>query len=106
MGAFKYYKIKIIMAKTKVPSLGGEENKDATGVFSSKQMLQDNSAVGKPGDKGYESGTKIKYNERLAVEITEDTRFYRKGQIINPHKVKGEALIKQGIAKKYVAEED
>jgi len=94
------------MAKQKIPSLGGEENENATGVFSSKKMLKENSAVGKEGDRDYKAGTKIKFTDRLAVEITQDTRYYKKGQIINPHKVKGLALIEQGIAKKYVEKED
>lgn len=60
------------------------------GEFSSKEMLKDNA----------DKKTKIRYTDRLKVEILYDTQFYKAGQIINPHKVKGEALIKQGIAKK------
>ena len=52
-----------------------------------------------------EKGTKIKYTDRTAVEITADTKFYKKGQIVSPHKVKAEALIAQGLAKKYVEKE-
>lgn len=49
-----------------------------------------------------EKKTKIRYNDRLKVVMTTDTRFLKSGQIINPHKVKGQALIDQGLAKKYV----
>lgn len=56
--------------------------------------------------KNADVGTKIRYTDRLKVEILHDTRFYRKGQVVNPHKVKGQALIDQGIAKKYVEKED
>jgi len=58
--------------------------------FSSKKMLAEHA----------EKGTKIKYNDRLEVKILHDTQFYTAGQIINPHLVKGQALIDQGIAEK------
>lgn len=59
--------------------------------FDSKEMLLDNGA----------KGTKIRYSERLKVEIVTATKHYAVGDVINPHKVKGEALIAQGIAKEY-----
>lgn len=59
------------------------------GVFSSKKMLEDN------GKKG----TVIKFNERLKVEVIKETKHYSVGMILEPHKVKGLALIEQGIAK-------
>lgn len=52
-----------------------------------------------------EKGTKIKYTDRTTVEITADTKFYKKGQIVSPHKVKAEALIAQGLAKKVTKED-
>ena len=57
--------------------------------FSSKAMLLENA----------KAGTKIKYADRLMVEIIKDTRHYRVGMKVSPHKVKGLALISQGIAK-------
>lgn len=75
--------------------LGGKTNKKTEAKFDAKKMLTDN----------VEKKTKIRYNDRLKVEIVKQTRFYKKGQIINPHKVKGLALIEQGIAKK-VTEKD
>lgn len=63
--------------------------------FDSKAMLTQNA----------EKGTKIKYTDRLKVEIITDTKYYRKGQVIEPHKVKGQALIDQKIAKKVTSED-
>jgi len=42
---------------------------------------------------------KIKYGERMKVEIIADTKYYKKGQIHNPHVVMAEQLIKDKIAK-------
>lgn len=58
-------------------------------TFSAKAMLLENA----------EKGTKIKYNDRQKVEIVKATKHYKVGKVINPHKVKAEALIKAGIAK-------
>ena len=82
------------MSSEKTPTL--ELNKDSEARFSSKKMLTDNA----------DKGTKIRYTDRMAVEIIKDTDFYKKGQLINPHKVKGQTLIDQKIGKKYVAKED
>lgn len=41
----------------------------------------------------------IKFNDRIELEIVKDTRFYKKGQIIKPHRVFGEELVKNRIAK-------
>ena len=57
--------------------------------FDSQAMLKENG----------EKKTVIRYADRVRLEIIQDTRHYRVGQIINPHKVMGEALVKQGIAK-------
>lgn len=43
--------------------------------------------------------TVIKYAERKQVEIVKATKHYKVGQVINPHKIMGEELIAQGIAK-------
>lgn len=71
------------------------EEKKFDKSFDSKLMLSTNA----------EKKTKIRYNDRLAVEIIEETQFYKKGQIISPAKVKGEALIAQKIAIKYTPKE-
>lgn len=42
---------------------------------------------------------KINYRDRIELEVIEDTKFYRKGQKITPHRVMGEQLIKEKIAK-------
>ena len=42
---------------------------------------------------------KIMYNDRINLEILEDTKFFRKGQKISPHRVIGEQLIKEKTAK-------
>jgi len=91
--------------KVQDPTLGMDQNENPTKQFDAKKMLEANAPTGKEGDKGYVSGTKIKYNDRLKVEILVDTRFYKAGQVVNPHKVKGQALIDQGIAKKYTEED-
>lgn len=42
----------------------------------------------------------IKFRDRVKLEILKDTRFYRKGQVINPHPLVGDELIEAKIAKK------
>lgn len=69
---------------------------DFTGEFDAKAMLAEHGAA----------GTKIRYNDRLKVRILQYTQFYKEGQEINPHKVKGQALIDQGLAEKVIEEED
>lgn len=61
----------------------------AQATFSAKAMLKENG----------EKGTKFFYADRLEVEIVQETRHYKVGQKIKPHKVMAEALVKQGIAK-------
>lgn len=56
--------------------------------FDSKAMLAENGA----------KKTVIRYADRMKLRIVTATRHYAEGQIITPHKVMGEALIKQGIA--------
>jgi len=65
--------------------------KNEVATFSSKAMLLENA----------KAGTKIFYKDRLTVEIVKETKHYKVGMITSPHRVKGEALIKQGIAKEY-----
>lgn len=64
---------------------------------ASKKAVMDSKAV---LDKANKEKTKIRYNDRVKLEITSDeAKHYRKGQIINPHPIMAEQLIKQGIAK-------
>ena len=63
--------------------------KNEVATFNVKAMLLENA----------EKGTKIKYSYRKKVEIVKETKHYKVGMIVNPHLVKAEALIKQGIAK-------
>ncbi len=63
-------------------------NSNYTGQFSAKEMLKN--AVGQ----------KMRYKDRMKVEILQDTQYYKAGQVINSAKVKGQALIDQGLAKK------
>lgn len=64
-----------------------EEKKD---TVDAKKMLKDLAKVGR----------KIKFNDRLELEVLKDTNFYKKGQIINPHVTFAETLIQNKIAKK------
>ena len=43
---------------------------------------------------------KVKYGERMELEVLKDTKHYKKGQLIAPHTIFAEALIEQKIAKK------
>lgn len=45
--------------------------------------------------------TKGQYFDRKKVVILKATKHYKEGQVINPHKLKAEALIEQKIAKEY-----
>lgn len=71
-----------------------QNNEKLTNGFDSKAMLLEN------GKKG----TVIRYNDRVRLKIIKETRHYKEGKIITPHKVMGEALVKQGIAE--VAKEE
>jgi hypothetical protein len=42
--------------------------------------------------------TKIRYGKRKEVKIVADTTYYKKGQIITPHEIMANQLIKDGIA--------
>lgn len=64
-----------------------ENQEEAT--FNAKTMLLENGA----------KGTIIKYADRLKVEVVKETKHYKVGDILSPHKIKGLALIQAGIAK-------
>lgn len=57
--------------------------------MESKKMIKEATAQNK----------KIKYSERVTLEVIKDTKFYKKGQVIKPHSLMGEQLIKDKIAK-------
>ncbi len=63
-----------------------------------KQMEQKNTITNEDGST-QEVGANIKYGDRKKVQIIKATKHYKVGDIINPHKIMGEALIDQGIAK-------
>lgn len=63
-----------------------EEEKEAVKI---KEMLTENA----------KNNTKIKYNDRLKVEIVKETKHYKEGQIITPHRTIALFLIEKGIAK-------
>tara|TARA_R110000822_G_C15134660_1_gene475509 strand:- start:40 stop:255 length:216 start_codon:yes stop_codon:yes gene_type:complete len=66
-----------------------ETTKETSGV-NAKEML-----------KGLaKEGRKIKFESRVKLEIIKKTKFYKLGQIINPHVTFGERLISDKIAKK------
>lgn len=73
-----------------------EPKKSFSKAFDSKKMILEHA----------KKGTKIRLTDRMTVEIVEETKYYKKGDIISPHKIKGQALIDQGIAKKYTKKED
>lgn len=56
-------------------------------------------------DEHVEKGTKGQYFDRKKVVIVQATKHYREGQVINPHKLKAQALIDQKIAKEYKEKE-
>jgi hypothetical protein len=66
-------------------------NEAKLATFSSKKMLLEN------GKKGIV----IKFTERKEVEVIKATKHYNVGDVLNPHIVKAEALITQGIAKEF-----
>lgn len=47
-----------------------------------------------------QKGRKVKYGERMTVKIIKETKHYKKGQVIRPHTVMAENLVKQKIAEK------
>lgn len=83
-----------------IPEAEGDQ--ELENRFDSKAMLTDaanDKHSIKQGESVIEVGRIIRYNERKKVEIIENTRHYKVGQVINPHVVMADALIKQGIAK-------
>lgn len=44
-------------------------------------------------------GRKIRFNDRVECEVIKATKHYKLGQVIEPHRVFAEELIKNKIAK-------
>ncbi len=59
------------------------------GKMDAKKMLKD----------AAQEKRKIFRKDRMKLEVITTTAFYKKGQIIEPHVVMGEQLIKDKIAK-------
>lgn len=45
-----------------------------------------------------EAKTVIKYADRLTIKLLKDTTYQKAGKVYAPHRIKAEAMIKQGIA--------
>jgi len=56
--------------------------------FDAKEMLKENA----------DKGTVIRFSDRTEVRLLKDTIYQKAGKVYSPHKVKAEALVKQGIA--------
>jgi len=80
-----------------------DENAEDLKQFDAKAMIAEQVAkknkVKDENGEEIEVGGIIRYKDRLKVEIVAPTKHYKVGQVINPHKIMGEALINQGIAK-------
>ncbi|WP_295677341.1 hypothetical protein [uncultured Empedobacter sp.] len=65
------------------------EGQNPDGVnFDAKEMISTNA----------EAKTVIRYADRKTVKLLKDTTYQKKGKVYSPHKIKAEALVKQGIA--------
>lgn len=68
----------------------------------------------KEGEKGYDAKAMlakanedkrvIKYSDRVALKVIKKTRHYRVGQLINPHPLVAEQLLKNKVAEKVKTE--
>lgn len=73
--------------KENVKKLAEDQNPDGT-AFDAKAMIAENS----------EKGTKVKFTDRVKVKLLKDTVYQKAGKEYSPHKIKAEALVKQGLA--------
>ena len=73
------------MAEEKAKQLDGSNEKG----MNAKEMIETNS----------EKKTVIRYGDRKKVEIISKTKHYKIGQVISPHVIMAEQLIKDKIAK-------
>lgn len=70
------------------PENEATETVESTGL-NGKEMLE----------KAVKEKRVIKYNDRMKVEILKDTKYYKKGETIEPHVLVAEQLIKEKTAK-------
>ena len=75
--------------KEKAKKLAEDQNAEGT-AFDAKAMISENA----------ENKTVIKYAERVKVKLLKDTVYQKAGKVYSPHKIKAEALIKQGLAER------
>lgn len=75
--------------KEKAKKVADDQNEDAT-AFDAKAMIAENS----------EKKTVIKYADRVKVKLLKNTVYQKAGKVYSPHRIKAEALIKQGLAEK------
>jgi len=75
--------------KEKAKKVAEDQNEDAT-AFDAKAMIAENS----------EKKTVIKYADRVKVKLLKNTVYQKAGKVYSPHRIKAEAMIKQGLAEK------
>jgi len=75
------------MAKVDKQQLAEDQNPDGVN-FDSKAMLAENG----------KNGTVIKFADRVEVRLLKDTIYQKAGKVYSPHRVKAEAMVRQGIA--------
>lgn len=75
------------MAKVDKQQLAEDQNPDGVN-FDSKAMLAENG----------KNETVIKFADRVEVRLLKDTIYQKAGKVYSPHRVKAEAMVRQGIA--------
>jgi rare lipoprotein A (peptidoglycan hydrolase) len=65
-----------------------EKDQEEKANFDAKEMLKENA----------DKGTVIRFSDRAEVRLLKNTVYQKAGKVYSPHKVKAEALVKQGIA--------
>jgi hypothetical protein len=75
------------MAKEAKTTDQSGENPEGVNV-DAKAMLLENGA----------KGTVIRYTDRVKVRLLKDTKYQKAGKVYSPAKVKGDFLVKLGIA--------
>lgn len=56
--------------------------------FDAKAMIVENT----------EAKTKVKFKERVEIKLLKDSVYQKAGKVYSPHRIKAEAMVKQGIA--------
>jgi len=75
--------------KEKAKKVAEDQNAEGT-AFDAKAMITENA----------KKKTVIKYADRVKVKLLKDTVYQKAGKVYSPHRIKAEALIKQGLAEK------